>query len=193
MNKTSVQKLARMVRVLIVVLFAVNILALVLMPGLVSLSYTMETGRWLGQGTAPDVSFVAEAGDLVSYWLLSWGWIFREYYTASLTVFLWACGICSAILLWQAKRVVESIVAENTFSFANASNMMRACFCCIGISVAALIRLIWGMAYYRSVTPLFSYNTLFIPVFAVAGLVCVVMSALFRQAAEMKAENDLTI
>lgn len=31
------------------------------------------------------------------------------------------------------------------------------------------------------------------PVFTVFGLLCLVMSALFRQAAEMQAENDLTI
>lgn len=193
MNKISVQKLTRVVRVLIIVLFVINILALLLLPGLISLSYTKETGQWLGKGTAPDIAFYVEAGDLASYWLFSWSWVFREYYTASLTVFLLACGICSAVLLWQAKRVIDTVIAENTFSFANAANMMRACFCCFGISAAALVRLIWSVAHYQSFTPLVSYNTLFIAVFAVAGLICIVMSALFRQAAELKAENDLTI
>ena len=41
--------------------------------------------------------------------------------------------------------------------------------------------------------PLVTYNALFVPIFAMAGLLCLVMSALFRQAAEMKSENDLTI
>ena len=36
-------------------------------------------------------------------------------------------------------------------------------------------------------------NKLIVPLFAMAGLLCLVMSALFRQAAEIKAENDLTI
>jgi len=97
------------------------------------------------------------------------------------------------VMIWQAKRVLDLIIAENTFSFANAKNMMRAAVCCFIISVAALARLIWSIAYYHSVIPLISYNTLFIAVFLVAGLVCIVMSALFRQAAEMKAEQDLTI
>ena len=61
------------------------------------------------------------------------------------------------------------------------------------ISGAALLRTIWGLFYYRSAGPLLTYNALFVPVFLVAGLGCMVMSALFRQAAEMKAENDLTI
>ena len=61
------------------------------------------------------------------------------------------------------------------------------------ISGAALLRTVWGLFYYQSVGPLLTYNALFVPVFLVAGLGCMVMSALFRQAAEMKAENDLTI
>ena len=34
---------------------------------------------------------------------------------------------------------------------------------------------------------------LFVPIFAMFGLLCLVMAALFGQAAEIKAENDLTI
>ena len=64
----------------------------------------------------------------------------------------------------------------------------------IGIAcMAALLRTVWGLFYYQSAGPLLTYNALFVPVFLVAGLGCMVMSALFRQAAEMKAENDLTI
>ena len=51
----------------------------------------------------------------------------------------------------------------------------------------------WGFGYYASLRPLFTYNALFCPVFLMGGLLCLVMSALFRQAAELKAENDLTI
>lgn len=191
MMKLPVQRLARVVRICIIVLIVVNLLALVLMPSLVALSYNTKTGQWLGLEAG--LRFTAETGDFVSFWILSWSWVFREYYTASLAVFLWACGICSAILLWQAKRVVESVLTGDTLSLANAENMKRAAFCCIGISAAALLRMLWGVLFYRSAVPLVSYNTLFIPVFLVAGLFCLVLSALFRQAAEVKAENDLTI
>ena len=47
--------------------------------------------------------------------------------------------------------------------------------------------------YYGSIAPLLTYNALFVPIFILGGLLCLVMSALFRQAAELKAENDLTI
>ena len=65
--------------------------------------------------------------------------------------------------------------------------------CCFIISLAALIRVIFSVISYRSPAPLWTYNALFVPIFAMAGLLCLVMSALFRQAAEMKAEQDLTI
>ncbi len=191
MMKLPVQRLAYVVRVCIIILLAINLLALVLMPSAVSLSYNTKTGQWLG--LEEGVRFVLKEGSLVSHWLLSWGWIFKEFYTASLAVFLWACGICSFILLWQAKRVVESVLTGETLSFANAANMKRAAFCCMGISAAALIRMLWSVLFYHSAVPMVSYNTLFIPVFLVAGLFCLVLSALFRQAAEVKAENDLTI
>ena len=56
-----------------------------------------------------------------------------------------------------------------------------------------MIRVVFSIFYYRSPMPLATYNALFVPMFAMGGLLCLVMSALFRQAAELKAENDLTI
>ena len=198
MEKTFVQKLARVLRVLLIVLFAINILALLLLPGLFHFAYDFETGMLdpLEDGVK----------DFFALWAYEWDDALANIFHAPvliftyassrvlvLLLFLWACGICSAVMIWQAKRVLDLIIAEDTFSFANARNMMRAAVCCFVISAAALARLIWSIAYYHSVIPLISYNTLFIAVFLVAGLVCSVMSALFRQAAEMKAEQDLTI
>ena len=61
------------------------------------------------------------------------------------------------------------------------------------IAAAALVRVVVSVRLYRSVWPLLNYNALFIAVFSIAGLLCLVMAALFRQAAELKAENDLII
>ena len=89
--------------------------------------------------------------------------------------------------------MLDTILAGNTFTFENAANMRRAAVCCFLISAAALGRTVWGLCFYRSLMPLLTYNALFVPIFLMAGLLCMVMSALFRQAAELKAENDLTI
>lgn len=110
-----------------------------------------------------------------------------------LTLFLLACGVCTAIVLWQARKVLGTILEGNPFQKRNGTSLKQAGVCCFGISCAALIRAVWRLVYFDSLVSLVSYNTLFVPVFAMGGLLCMVMSALFRQAAELKEENDLTI
>lgn len=61
------------------------------------------------------------------------------------------------------------------------------------ISGAALVRLVLWLWSEGNVWPLFTYTALFIPAFFMGGLLFLVMSALFRQAAELKEDQDLTI
>lgn len=199
-EKTAVQKLARILRVLVLVIFVCNIIALIFVPGLLNLSYDDLTGEWRGDFFETLVSFV-------NFWHYEWDsalanlfdpvmitslWWYAPY-IGVLTVFLWTCGICTAVILWQGKRVLDTILAEEPFSMKNAANLKRAAVCCFIISGVALVRLIWGFVYYQTIWPLLTYNALFVPIFLIGGLLFLVMSALFRQAAELKAENDLTI
>ena len=200
MESAGVRKLARALRVMVVVVFACNLIALLFVPFFVMLQSAKISLASVGSdllyggdamfGYVPPGSWIIWYGFL---FLTSFAEVWAESYTAVLTVFLWACGVCTAVILWQARRVLDSILNGETFTFANAASMRRAAVCCFVISGAALVRTVWGLAYYCSVLPLLSYNFLFVPVFLMAGLVCMVMSALFRQAAELKAENDLTI
>ena len=57
----------------------------------------------------------------------------------------------------------------------------------------ALIRCLWELSQLKNLAPLFTYNALAIPVFFMGGLLFLVMSALFRQAAELQEDQDLTI
>ena len=199
MEQSSVQRLARMLRVSVVIILACNILALFVVP-------MLAVAQWSSAGAGAVEWGLDALGALLdpetrpesSVWLgymfmLSWPAVFGEAYTAVLTLFLWTCGICTAVILWQGKRVLDTILKEEPFTLDNAANLKRAAVCCFVISGAALLRLIWGMVYYASIRPLLTYNALFVPVFLVGGLLFLVMSALFRQAAELKAENDLTI
>ena len=197
MRQTGVQRLARVLWVMVIAVFACNLAALVLVPGMVAL---LQAHIHL----ADVVADMTKGGDFIAsplFFIFFYGWCFleayevvwQEAYTAVLTMFLWACGICTAVILWQAKRVLDTILKEEMFTLGNAANLMRAAVCCFVISGAALVRTVWGLFYYGNVSPLLTYNFLFVPVFLMAGLVCMVMSALFRQAAEIKSENDLTI
>lgn len=191
MEKTNVQKLAKILKVLVTITFVCNLIILPLVPGIVGIG--SEYGLW---GAAKEFSMYGlEFGPLLLL-AVCWQYLFRVWrseYTAVLTLFLLACGVCTAVILWQARRVLDTLLEGNPFQKRNAGNMQRAAVCCFIISGAALIRAVWRLTYFRSPVSLFSYNTLFVPLFAMGGLLCMVMSALFRQAAELKEENDLTI
>lgn len=191
MEKTNVQKLAKVLKTLVTITFVCNLIILPLVPGIVGIG--SEYGLW---GAAEEFAiFGPEFGPML---LLAacWQYLFRVWrseYTAVLTLFLLACGSCTAVILWQAKRVLETILEGNPFQKKNGESMKRAAICCFIISGAALVRAVWRLIYFASPVSLFSYNSLFVPLFAMGGLLCMVMSALFRQAAELKEENDLTI
>ena len=195
MEKTAVQKLAGVLKILVTITFVCNLLALPLVAGLCRLRGAAEllegVGYFAARGEGAPVIVLRMAG----YFLASWTelWQLGERYAQVLTLFLLFCGACTAVILWQGRRVLGTILAGSPFQRANGVSLRRAGVCCFAISAAALVRLIWGLAYYRTIEPLLSYNALFVPAFFMAGLLCLVVSALFRQAAELKAENDLTI
>lgn len=180
MEKTGVQKLAGVLKILVTITFLCNLIVLPLVPGLAGISVEADP-RSLGLGPF-----------LAACWQYLWR-VWRVEYTAVLAVFLLFCGTCSAVILWQGRRVLDTILKADTFTFENAANLRRAAVCCFLISAASLLRTVWGLFYYVSLAPLLTYNALFCPICLMGGLLCLVMSALFRQAAELKAENDLTI
>ncbi|MCI8762357.1 MAG: DUF2975 domain-containing protein [Oscillospiraceae bacterium] len=194
MEQTSVQKLAHVLRVMVIVVFGCNIIALFLVPGLVGIWAEGGAAAFLGIDPAAERSLLRTA---VLFFAVCAQFLWRIWRCGescvTLCLFLLSCGACTAVVLWQGKRVLDTILTGDPFVLDNAKSMKRAAVCCFLISGAAFVRLIWGLAYYQSVAPLLTYNALFVPIFLMAGLLCMVMSALFRQAAELKAENDLTI
>ncbi len=191
MEKTAVQKLARVLRVLVVITFVCNLIALFLVPGMAAF-YVGGGGTGLLENNSAFqfMRFFVTIWHPV-IWMLGATGEGQDWVVLSL--FLLSCGVCTAVILWQGKRVLDTILKGEPFTLRNAQNLKRASVCCFLISTAALLRLAWGLAYYQSIGPLLTYNALFVPIFFMAGLLCLVMSALFRQAAELKEDQDLTI
>lgn len=192
MKKIDVKKLASVLKVMMLILLVCNLLGLLMVPGLVFLR--MDWQELLRMGNDPH-----EPISPVLYLFLMWPEVFRHIFQfwkneyVFLTLFLLLCGVCTAIILWQARRVLDTIVKGNPFLPENTVSLNRAAVCCFIISGAALARLVWSLCFFRSPTYLATYNTLFIPIFLMGGLLLLVTSALFRQATELKEENDLTI
>jgi len=191
-----VQKIAKVLNALVLIALVCNVIALYLVPTAVLISgdgllegIVSYFGRILFPGE-DDIVAAAVAGSAL-VWVI--GWSSFDAYQLVLTLFLLASGCCTAVILWQARRVLKTILRGEPFAPENAVSLNRAAVCCFLIAGAALARVIFSLFYYRSPLPLATYNALFVPMFAMGGLLCLVMSALFRQAAELKAENDLTI
>ena len=186
MSDTTVRRIARVLKALVTITLVCNLLALLLVPGLAYYHFDLEHIQdfWAYERDDCFWAFV--------YILLLW-WRVGAPYTIAMTLFLLFSGICTAIILWQGRRMLDTVLRDMPFSVQNAVRLRRAAVCAFLIVAAAVVRTVWGLWFYQSLRPLATYNALFVPVFAVFGLLCLVMSALFRQAAEMQAENDLTI
>lgn len=194
MEVSHVQRIARVLNALVIAALICNIVILYLVPAAVlsgGPGLLEGVGTYLGGIVFPGEDDIVAAGILGS--ALAWLWFWQDADSMVLTLFLTVSGICTATILWQGRRVLGTILRGEPFSAENAVSLRRAAVCSFVIAGAALVRVVFNLVRFRSVAPLLSYNALFVPIFAMAGLLCLVMSALFRQAAEIKAENDLTI
>ncbi len=196
MENIPVQKIARVLNVLVLVALVCNIVALYLVPTVV---FTGNEGLLDGIMAYFDGIFFPGEDDIVAaavafsaiVWVI--GWTEFSAYQLVLTLFLVFAGVQTALILWQARQVLKTILRGEPFAPENAVSLRRAAVFCFLIAGAAMVRVLFSVCYYQSPQPLATYNALFVPMFAMGGLLCLVMSALFRQAAELKAENDLTI
>ena len=193
MNRMPVQKIARILNVLVLITLICNLIALFLVPVAVMQHDTLLVGigcylSHLLQPGEDNIVMAAVAGSF-----LAWVWVWQEPYNLMLALFLLFSGTCTAIILWQGRRVLQTILLGTPFSLENAVSLHRAAVCAFLIAFAAAVRVVFNIILFQSIRPLLSYNALFIPIFSIAGLLCLVMSALFRQAVALKEENDLTI
>lgn len=194
MEKTGVQRLARVLRWLVILVFICNLLVLPLVPGLVVQLVGGGSERLLAAiRTMAGLEGGLAQADVWHFLLLALLNFWREPLVCVVTLAYWLCGSCTALILWQAKKVLDTILEGSPFQMANARALKRAAVCCWVISGAALVRLVWWFWHDGSLAPLFTYTALFVPGFFMAGLLFLVMSALFRQASELQEDRDLTI
>ena len=194
MEKTAVQRLAAVLRTMVLIVFVLNLLCLLFVPGMAVICLdrdTMADPEW----RKALVWALQERGLLFVGVVCLGGFrsLLEHAPVGVLSLFFWVCGTCTALILWQARSVLDTILAGNPFQLKNARALNRAAVCCWIISGVALLRLLWWLWHDHSAAPFFTYNALFIPAFLMGGLLFQVMSALFRQAAELKEDQDLTI
>ena len=136
MEKASVKKLAGVLKILVTITFVCNLLALVMVPGMARMKGVQQLWEGIAYFKEQEVLVLRGGGAiflrLIGYCIASWSevWMFGDSYSQVLTVFLLFCGCCTAVILWQARRVLDTILAGTPFSTDNAANMKRAAVCC---------------------------------------------------------------
>jgi hypothetical protein len=154
--------------------FALNILILPAIPFLLSLRYNFTAG------SQTVFSFLPLEKTALTGYLLT-------------LCFYFLCGTCSAYLLWQGRGLLTNIANHRPFAKENARYMLRASKSLYIISALALVRAAIWLTYMSFAQVLMAYNTLFVPLFFIAGLLFRILAELFSEASDIKEENDLTI
>lgn len=119
--------------------------------------------------------------------------VWQKPETAVLAGFSLACALGAAWLLLQGLHVSANVADGESFSPKNAVCFRQAAVGCFLLALAAAGRTFWQIGQLGSPEPLLSCTALLIPLFLAGGLLCLLLSALLHRAAELKAENDLTI
>lgn len=175
MRDFPVKTLSRVLSIAVYIFLFCNMVVLILLPFLLAKNYSASnySASLLGQPGAVQPE--------------QWG----EYVLSVCTFY--ACGLASLVLLWQGRIVLRNLTTEKPFTMQNVFCMKRAAYCCFAISCAAFIRqMIWSFQD-RFWWLFWHYNTLFIPFFLLAGLFCLLVAELFRQAAVLREDNSLVI
>ena len=115
----------------------------------------------------------------VSYFVLM-----LETYPIHMTAVLMLSGILALIILWELRRIFNTLVKTNPFTLENVKSLRIMARASFAISVIYIAKCIFWFTLA---------TVLLIMVFAIAGLFCLVLADVFKQAVAYKEENDLTV
>ena len=115
MESSRIHKIARILNALVLIALVCNIIILYLVPvAVVSLElsdgYGLLSGvaAYLGDFFRSGQQDVLTSGAAASF--LAWLWCWKSPKAGMLTLFLVVSGICTAIILWQGRRVLRTIL-----------------------------------------------------------------------------------
>jgi len=136
-----------------------------------------------------DMVFLGGLGILITLpYVLKW-YMNVLYLTTSenynfLLGFLYITGIVCLGLVNEIRKIFKTLNRRNPFMMDNVKSLNRVGWACFIIAAAYIIKIF----FYNSVM-----TAIITMVFIIAGLFSVVLAEVFRQAIEVKEENDLTI
>ena len=202
MTRISAHRLAKAAKLVVSALMVCTIVGIVSIPAMVLL-----TPEGFCQGIMDKLLHLlgikllpAEQAELyVPLWwtfaviLVSWGEVWSQWVWIAHMAVMMVCAVSLRMVLRQARDVLDAVLAGDPFRNHSADAMQRASYGCWVIAGGALAWLVAEVCLSASSAPLYGCHALLIPAFFMAGLLLLLLSALFRQAAELQEEQDLTI
>ena len=98
--------------------------------------------------------------------------------------FLYVTGLVCLVLVNELRKIFKTLNRKNPFMQDNVKSLKRVGSTCFIIAASYIVKIF----FYNSVL-----TAIITMVFIIAGLFAVVLAEVFRQAIEVKEENDLTI
>lgn len=202
MTRSSAHRLAKVAKLVVSLLMICTIVGMVSIPAMVLLT---PEGFCRGimdkllhlMGIKP---LPAEQAELyIPLWWtfaviwVSWGEVWSQWMWIVHMVMMMVCAVSLLMVLRQARDVLDAVLAGDPFRRRSADAMKRASYGCWVIAGGALAWLVAEVCLSASSAPLYGCHALMIPAFSMAGLLLLLLSALFCQAAELQEEQDLTI
>lgn len=136
-----------------------------------------------------DIVFLGGLGILITLpYVLKW-YMNTLHLTSSenfyfLLGFLYITGIVCLGLVNEIRKIFKTLNRRNPFMLDNVKSLNHIGVACFIIAAAYILKIF----FYNSVL-----TAIITMVFIIAGLFSVVLAEVFRQAIEVKEENDLTI
>lgn len=169
--------LASFLRILVDILLVVNLVVLLLLPFILNALYeNPELLRQLDRYDAsqgPDIPIRSEyPSDLppTSY----------PFYLG----FLYLSGFCTAWILLEGRLILRRLEKGLPFAAAQAGSFNRIAAACALLTLAFVIK----VAVYNTLLTMFCAA-----VFLLLAMIALVLAEVFRQAHQVKSENELTI
>jgi hypothetical protein len=100
------------------------------------------------------------------------------------TILLLASDICAIYILWQLKTMLRTLIGGDPFISANVTCLRKCAVAGFLVAIAYLVKMVF---WFTPATAIISL------IFALAGLFCLTLKDVFKQAIAYKEENDWTV
>lgn len=109
-------------------------------------------------------------------------WTEQDYYF--LMIFMYISGFACLAIVNEIRKIFKTLNRKNPFMMDNVRSLKRIAIASFAVSAAYVAKVVFYNSFLTVVIAM---------VFVIAGLFSIILAEVFKQAVEVKEENDLTI